>query len=126
MKARNKYKEYLIFWRDRLQKERKTSEQQREVLRRIALECAQILGVKYKVSKVYLIGSLVRKDVFHKNSDIDLVVEGLKTPFYLPALTDIWRKLPYGVEMDLIPLEDAFDEIKERVVSEGELLYARK
>ena len=88
----------------------------------LAKECAEILMEKYQARRVFLIGSLV-KGYFHDRSDIDLVVEGLRPEVYIKALTDLYDRLPAGVELNLIPFEDAFESLKERTVLEGELLY---
>lgn len=94
----------------------------REELRRLAAKCMYVLKDKYKVKRVYLIGSLV-KGFVHERSDIDLVVEGLSPELYMKALTELWDILPAGVELNLIPYEDAFEGLKEKAVKEGELIY---
>jgi predicted nucleotidyltransferase len=94
----------------------------REELRKIAERCVLVLKDKYKVKKVFLIGSLVT-GFTHERSDIDLVVEGLSSDLYIKALTDLWDLLPTGVELNLIPYEDAFESLKEETLKEGELIY---
>ena len=94
----------------------------REDLRRVAIQCIGVLKDKYKITRVYLIGSLV-KGYVHERSDIDLVVEGLSPDLYMKALTELWDILPSGVELNLIPFEDAFENLKEKSMREGELLY---
>lgn len=94
----------------------------REELQRIAGRCAEILRDKYKVKRVILIGSLV-KGVIHERTDIDLVVEGLRSSLYIKALTDLWDILPAGVELNLISLEDAFESLKEKAIKEGKHIY---
>jgi len=91
-------------------------------LRKVAERCAQILKDKYKVKKVYLIGSLA-KGFVHERSDIDLVVEDLRPELYLKALTELWDILPSGVELNLIPFEDSFESLKEKAINEGVLIY---
>lgn len=91
-------------------------------LRKVAERCAQILKDKYKVKKVYLIGSLA-KGFVHERSDIDLVVEDLRPELYLKALTELWDILPSGVELNLIPFEDSFESLKEKAIKEGVLIY---
>ena len=91
-------------------------------LRKVAERCAQILKGKYKVKKVYLIGSLV-KGFVHERSDIDLVVEDLPPELYVKALTELWDILPSGVELNLIPFEDAFESLKVKTIKEGVLIY---
>lgn len=94
----------------------------REELRLLANKCGELLKKKYQVEKVFLIGSIV-KGIIHKKSDIDLVVEGLQPDLYIKALTELWDILPPGVEINLIPFEDAFEGLKEKTIKEGELVY---
>ena len=61
----------------------------------IARKCTSVLGKKYNVKKVYIIGSLAR-GVLHDRSDIDLVVEGLPAELYIKALTDLYDILLPG------------------------------
>ena len=94
----------------------------KEKLVLLAKDCGKLLKSKYKVRKVFLIGSLAG-GFFHERSDIDLVVEGLRSELYIKALTELYDLLPEGVELNLIPYEDAFDSLKEKTVKEGELIY---
>jgi len=80
-----KYDKYKRFWTKELLEEelsKKVDDKSlREVTRKArsaAFECAQVLVKKYKVQKVYLIGSLTKGGTFHQGSDIDLVVKGLR------------------------------------------------
>ena len=93
-----------------------------EELREIAEKCVWILKNKYKVKKVFLIGSLAEGYV-HERSDIDLVVEGLSPDLYIKSLTELWDILPSGLELNLIPFEDAFESLKEKTLKEGVLIY---
>jgi len=102
-------------------KEKKVMDRKVE-LRKAAEKCVSILKDKYKVKRAFLIGSLV-KGFIHERSDIDLVVEGLSPDLYMKALTELWDMLPAGVELNLIPFEDAFKSLKEKAVKEGELMY---
>lgn len=99
-----------------------TDLERKEVYSRLARECTAFLRERYKVKKVYIIGSLV-KGILHERSDIDLVVEGLPPRFYIKALTELYDILLPGVDLNLIPFEDAFDSLKEKTVKEGHLLY---
>lgn len=81
-----------------------------------------ILTSKYQVKIVFLIGSLVH-GIVHERSDIDLVVEGLPSEFYIKALSELSDIMPPGVEINLIPFEDAFESLKEKTIKEGELVY---
>jgi len=97
----------------------------RRKLRKIALRVAQLLKNKHKVNKVFLIGS-VAKGRIHKRSDIDIVVDGLPPEEYIKTLTEVYEILPPGLELNLIPFEDAFEGLKERTLKEGEILYERQ
>jgi len=94
----------------------------KEKLISLAKKCALILVSKYKVKKVFLIGSLV-KGYFHDKSDIDLVVEGLIPELYIKALTEIYDILPSGIELNLIPFEDSYESLKEKTIKEGKILH---
>lgn len=94
----------------------------KEELQKLAKRCVSVLKDKYKVKRVFLVGSLV-KGFVHERSDIDLVVEGLSPDLYMKALTELWDILPEGVELNLIPFEDAFESLKEKTLKEGEPVY---
>ncbi len=97
-------------------------EKRKEIYLEKARECTSFLEKKYNVKRVYVIGSLV-KGKFHNRSDIDLVVEGLPSALYIDALTDLYDLLLPGMELNLIPFENAFDSLKRRTIREGKVLY---
>lgn len=101
----------------------KQIKEQKEQLREIAQQCTSLLKKKYKVKVVYLIGSLTHGGIMHKRSDIDLVVEGLPAEHYIKALVDLWDLLPAGVELNLIPFEDAYESLRQKTLTQGEVLY---
>jgi predicted nucleotidyltransferase len=76
----------------------------------------------YDAERVYLFGSLLSDDRVHDRSDIDLAVEGLDGGLYFRALAELWKLLPEGAELDLVPLEQAWPSMLERVKSEGIVL----
>ena len=41
----------------------------------------------------------------------------------MKALTELWDILPAGVELNLIPFEDAFESLKEKALKKGEIMY---
>ncbi|OHB68311.1 MAG: hypothetical protein A2W17_05475 [Planctomycetes bacterium RBG_16_41_13] len=94
----------------------------KEELKLLANKCIAILTNKYQVKKVFLIGSLVH-GIVHERSDIDLVVEGLPSEFYIKALSELSDIMPPCVGINLIPFEDAFESLKEKTIKEGELVY---
>jgi len=91
-------------------------------LREVAHACAHRLVQDFSARQVYLFGSLLREDVVHSRSDIDLAVEGLEGARHFEALSALWKLLPAGVELDLVPLEDAWPSLAEQVSTEGKLL----
>jgi uncharacterized protein len=95
-----------------------------QILREAAALCIARLKDGYGVKRAYFIGSLVHGHI-HDRSDIDIVVEGLDSATYMKALTELWDLIPSGVELNLIPFEDAFDSLKEKVLTEGELVYEK-
>ncbi|MCM8810651.1 MAG: nucleotidyltransferase domain-containing protein [Candidatus Omnitrophica bacterium] len=84
-------------------------------LRFLAKKIPQILKEKYKIKRVFLIGSLV-SGIVHERFDIDLVVEGLSSELYIKALTEVYDILRSGLELNLIPFEDAFTSLKEKTL----------
>lgn len=94
----------------------------KDELKALTKRSVEVLKNKYNVKRVFLIGSLVNGFI-HEKSDIDLVVENLSPDLYIKALTELWDLLPAGVELNLIPFEDAFEGLREKTVKEGELLY---
>jgi predicted nucleotidyltransferase len=96
--------------------------ERKEELRNLGKKIAQMLKEKYKVKRIFLIGSLVKGDV-HERSDIDIVVEGLPPEVYIKALVDASNIVGWRVEVNLIPFEDAFESLKEKTLKEGELIY---
>ncbi len=124
MENRSYYGKYITSWNERLKSERLDRKKRAERARIIAFKCAEVLAGRYGVDKVYLTGSAVGGERFHDRSDIDLVVKGLSSKRYIAALNDVWDIVSEGgFEVDLIPFEDASARMKNRVISDGEVLY---
>ncbi|MFB6274050.1 MAG: nucleotidyltransferase family protein [Salinibacter sp.] len=87
--------------------------------RQAAQACARQLYHTYGVCDVYLLGSVADAVGFHERSDLDLAVRGLPDDRYFHALASLRRQLPAGLGLDLIPLEDAQPEIRQKVLQEG-------
>jgi predicted nucleotidyltransferase len=116
------YRPYIRAWRKRWAKREQERLDRAQQLRQIARECAHRLMRDYDAERVYLFGSLLSDDRVHDRSDIDLAVEGLDGSLYFRALADLWKLLPEGAELDLVPLEQAWPSMLERVKSEGIVL----
>lgn len=117
---------YIDAWRERRRRRSVEIEQRRSTARESARACAAYLAQRWGVSRVYLFGSLAGWSRTHIHSDIDLAAEGLPAgAAYFRVLVELWRLLPPGVELDLVPLEDALPSLRERILREGELLCER-
>jgi len=115
---------YRKAWQRRWQEADKKREERIYLARQASEACARLLAERYGARRVYLFGSLVGSRSIHDRSDIDLAVEGLGPGrAYWRALAQLWASLPPGIELDLVPLEDADPELVERILTEGELLY---
>jgi predicted nucleotidyltransferase len=91
-------------------------------LHNYALKCADVLKVNFRVKKVYIIGS-VANHTANEYSDIDIAVEGLKDSDYIRALTMLYETVPSDLEINLIPLENAFESLRQKAKKDGELIY---
>ena len=121
-----KYDSYIAGWQKRFGEQREKQQQRTIEMGKAAERCADLLANQFEVHRVYLFGSLAEGRVIHARSDIDLAVEGLPSHLYFKALSALWQLLPPGVELDLVPWEDAYDSMKEKIKTQGKLLYERK
>jgi predicted nucleotidyltransferase len=83
---------------------------------KIAQSCADLLITEFKAEKVILFGSLAGQTPWHDFSDIDLAVEGLPEGSFFRAYSLCRDLLPEGIDLDLVPLETAYPEIKTRIL----------
>ena len=118
------FREYVEAWRTRLARQEAERWAWGQQLREVARACAHRLVQDFGARAVYLFGSLLDEELVHERSDIDLAVEGLEGKLYFKALSRVWELLPAGVELDLVPLEQARLGLAERVKAEGVLLDA--
>ena len=114
---------YLPHWRQRLEEEASALTQRRRAAEEAARRMARILVQEFAAERVYLIGSLADRERFGSHSDIDLVAVGLAPQRYFKALSRIWKELPRGLEVDLVPFEDADQNLKTLALTAGVLLY---
>ena len=118
--------DYRTAWKERI----KEDEKKRLVLFReagaAAAHAARILIDEFDAQRVYLFGSLLTEEDFTEHSDIDLAVEGLKDESFFKALNRVWDALPKGMELDLVPMEDADEYVKTKIFSTGVILYERE
>lgn len=91
----------------------------RDEARHLADRCAQLLRERFGVRRVVLFGSAAGDAPWHSRSDLDLAVEGLRPEDHWRALSACYALLPPGLELDLIPLESAWPELRAHI--EGEV-----
>jgi predicted nucleotidyltransferase len=80
--------------------------------------CMQLLKERFGARRVILFGSVAGQSPWHERSDIDLAVEGLVPSELFTAYTACRDLLPRGVELDLVPLEQAHPELRARILGE--------
>ena len=77
---------------------------------------ASLLRKKYDFDAIYLIGSVLTGK-FRINSDIDMVIKGMKIEDFFKAYAFIIKEA--GCRVDLKPFEDLSEEFKKRISTEG-------
>ena len=94
---------------------------QREQALAAAQTCARLLRERFGARRVILFGSAARPDTWHADSDIDVAVEGLAPDRFFAAYSACRDLLPHGMELDLVPLEQAYPELRARILGEVEM-----
>lgn len=84
----------------------------------------KILVERYMVSKIVVVGSSLSEERFHEHSDIDLCVAGLSNEDYFKALGELLMEAG-EFNIDLIPMEDATERMKE-YINQGKILYEKR
>jgi predicted nucleotidyltransferase len=83
---------------------------------RTELPRARRLLRDYGADRILLFGSL-QSGTFSEHSDVDLAVESLPSEAYFPALADLLAI--FAVPVDLVRLEEASSELRERILTQG-------
>ena len=106
----------------------KQRERKKEELRKKPLTEAKRLSLAlvetFPYEKLYLFGSVLRKQAFTPHSDLDLIVKGLEEELFLKAHALLLKRSNFSV--DLKPWESLKDSIKQKVRKEGMLLYEKR
>lgn len=97
------------------------AEKRKEQALEAAEACIRLLKERFGARRVILFGSLVGQSLWHGRSDIDLAVEGLCPEEFFTAYAACCDLLPRGLELDLVPLEDAYPEMRARILGEVEM-----
>ena len=83
-----------------------------------AKKIASMLKEKYGAKRVILFGSIVKSSYIHKRTDIDLLVEGIKSNDFLRAGADAWT-ISSPFDVDIVPVERADQYLLSRALEEG-------
>ncbi len=94
------------------------NQQERDRLLALVRQAAQVLKTRFGVKRVILLGSMVRPDRFTPQSDVVVVIEGLRADAYGEA----WRVVEEIVQdrpVDLIDLDGASESMRRSVERYG-------
>lgn len=83
-----------------------------------AKKIACMLKERYGAKRVILFGSVVKNSYLHKRTDIDLLVEGIKSNDFLRAGADAWT-ISGSFDVDIVPVERADQDLLSRALEEG-------
>ena len=86
----------------------------------IAFEVARLLREKYHAEDVRVVGSLLDRERFHEESDIDLAITNMTMPQTFDIEPELARYFPWKI--DLIPLQSVYPEKKEYILSRSQSL----
>ena len=109
---------YRATARQREEQERQAQAQRAQRAWTLAQQAAALLKDRFDARHVVLFGSLARRDFFHRRSDVDLAVEGIKSQ-------DFWRAwsaldtLGCEFEIDLVDVETASPSLRLEIEREG-------
>jgi predicted nucleotidyltransferase len=80
--------------------------------------CTQLLKNCYGAKRVIPFGSVLQEGTWHEHSDLDLAVEGVSPEALWQAAKELEAIVPPWLEIDLVPLERAFPEVRSRILGE--------
>lgn len=82
-----------------------------------------LLKERFGARRVILFGSLAGQGPWHDRSDIDLAVEGIAPEEFFRAYSACWDLVTrdLSIALDLVPLEDAYPEMRARILGEIEM-----
>ncbi len=80
--------------------------------------CTELLKHRYGAWRVIPFGSALQGRAWHEGSDLDLAVEGLSSQALWQAHKELEAMMPPWLQVDLVPLERAFPEVRSRILGE--------
>ena len=109
---------YKATHRCRMENDRKQLSLRYHQAWKIAGKGADLLKKEFGAKEVTLFGSLLRKELFHIKSDVDLAVCGLDEKLYYRAVSRL-LDLDADIQTDLVMTEDAAESLRKRIGKEG-------
>lgn len=112
--------EYRKHWQKRVEREAAHRRELTATARTEAIRVMQVLVREFGASRIYLFGSLTKKDQFHERSDIDLAVQGIAPERFFKA----WATACSGsnVPIELVDLDEVGELMRKLILKYGELL----
>jgi predicted nucleotidyltransferase len=114
-------KTYTDYWKQRQCEQNFYNQKIAKEARKNLDKIVELLVNKFQAKKIILFGSLAKGN-FHRDSDIDLAVEGINPTDYFTALAAVNSLSDHAI--DLKPLEALESHFLQRILETGECLYA--
>ncbi|MGB9662415.1 MAG: nucleotidyltransferase family protein [Moorellaceae bacterium] len=118
------FQQYAKAWRQRQKDEEVKRTKRLLQARETAENLAEMLVQNYGAKEVWLFGSLIRSDSFHRNSDIDLAAAGLPAQQFFRILAQLNAATEFVV--DLVDLDACPSWLATAIRKEGKLLRGKQ
>jgi predicted nucleotidyltransferase len=93
-------------------------EERRQETLALVAKCTRLLKSRYGAERVIPFGSALGEGVWHERSDLDLAVEGMSAEALWQAEKELESIIPSWLEVDLVPLEQVYPEVRSRILGE--------
>jgi predicted nucleotidyltransferase len=81
-------------------------------------KCTRLLKRRFGATRVIPFGSVLEEGLWHTRSDLDLAVEGVSPEALWQAAKEVEAIAPSWLEVDLMPLERVYPEVRSRILGE--------
>jgi uncharacterized protein len=103
------------------QRQQARERQARQQAWQAAVRAVEVLKSQFGATRVIIFGSLVRDDLFHVHSDVDIAVAGVADDQYYRAV-GVAQGIAPGIAIDVIRLEDAPAALQRAIAQEGTIV----
>jgi len=79
--------------------------------------------LQYDIKKIYLFGSILHRNEFHYDSDVDIAVDGISFKKFSKLWFELGLKFP--VRIDLINFDDCGEYFRNAITKRGKLIYEK-